>query len=164
MNLIDARERLRDPNAVDIGNVVDELHMEDVGAVNKDTKCFRCSGCGHVAMNWRTLKGEGKGLEGSEKKNGKGLDNGQGKGAKIDGKVELGRMADQHAAIVERPVMAPTVAGPNTLNSCRGREPRQSNGGVLRSTTLGALSRREWTFHRSSNCGAVTRCWRTQTT
>ena len=33
------------------------------------------------------VKGEGKGLEGLGKKNGKGLDNVQGKGVKIDGKV-----------------------------------------------------------------------------
>ena len=36
------------------GGELDELHMEDVGAVNKDTKCYRCGGYGHVAMNWET--------------------------------------------------------------------------------------------------------------
>ena len=81
MNLIYARGRLRETNAMDIGSVGDELCMEDVGAVNKDTKFYRCDGHGHVAMNLATPKGGGKASKGSGQKKGKGLDNGQGKGA-----------------------------------------------------------------------------------
>ena len=86
VNLIYARERRRETNAMDIGSVGDELCMEDEGAVNKDTKCYRCGGYGHVAMNWATPKEDGKGSKGSGQKKGKGLDNGQRKGAWGDGK------------------------------------------------------------------------------
>ena len=71
---------------MDIGNVDDELYMEDVGAVNKDTKCYRCEGYGHMAVRCATPKGDGKGSKGSGKNGGKGIDNGQGKSGKKDGK------------------------------------------------------------------------------
>ena len=86
MNLIYARERLRETNAVDIESVGDELCMEDVGAVNKDTKCYRCGGYGHVAMNWATPTGDGQVSKCSGQKKGRGRDNGQEKGAQGDGK------------------------------------------------------------------------------
>ena len=67
--MIDARERLRDPNAMDFGNVDDDLgYNEDVGAVNKETKCYRCGGYGHMAVHCATPKGDGKGTKGVWKK------------------------------------------------------------------------------------------------
>ena len=72
MNLIYARERLWETNAMDIGSVGDELCMEDVGTVNKDTKCYRCDGCGHVAIELGHAQGRWKRVEriGAEERQG----------------------------------------------------------------------------------------------
>ena len=66
--LIDARERLRDHDAMDVGYVWDEWQEEetDVGMVGKDgaaIHCFRCGGVGHRAAQFATPyeKGKGKG-------------------------------------------------------------------------------------------------------
>ena len=75
VNLVDARERLRNPNAMDIGNVYDEFYMEDVWAVDEDAQCYRCGGYSHVAVHCATPKWDGKGLKGSGKNSGKGFDN-----------------------------------------------------------------------------------------
>ena len=52
VNLVDARARLRDPNAIDFGyygcHEEDEYGQEadetEVGALAEDMKCFRCGG------------------------------------------------------------------------------------------------------------------------
>ncbi len=66
--LIDAGERLPDPDARDIGYMWDDWHEEDeadVGAHGKDgaaVQCFRCGGVGHrAAQHARPYeRGEGK--------------------------------------------------------------------------------------------------------
>jgi hypothetical protein len=86
VNLIDARARLKDPNAMDVSYLCDEYYEEeeDIGAVTKDTKCYRCGGQGHMAANCGTPKGDSKGSPG---KGGKGFNaKGYGKGGKGDGK------------------------------------------------------------------------------
>jgi hypothetical protein len=86
VNLIDARARLRDPNAMDVSYLCDEYDEEDVGAVTRDTKCYRCGGQGHMAAHCATPKGDGKG---SAAKGGKGFSGkGYGKGGKGEGKGE----------------------------------------------------------------------------
>lgn len=89
VHLIDARERLKDPNAMDVGYVDDGEYEEDVGAVTKDTKCYRCGGYGHLAVHCATPKGEGKG-KGREKGT-KGGDYGKGKYSKGGGKSYEGK-------------------------------------------------------------------------
>ena len=67
VNLVDARARLRDPNAMDVGyagycrECEEETHYEDVGAVGEasaDRQCFRCGGYGHVVAGCATPKGQ----------------------------------------------------------------------------------------------------------
>jgi hypothetical protein len=82
INLIDARERLRDPDAMDVGHINGDYYDEDVNAVTRDTKCFRCGGHGHLAVHCATPKSDGKGADAKGYgKNGKGFDyNGKGSG------------------------------------------------------------------------------------
>ena len=107
--LLDARARLHDPNAMDVGYAVAEEQYWDeedgetreLGAVGRGDHCYRCGGMGHIANDCSTPKGKGKGREDrlhgkgygqkggqwSEKgqsygkgKGGKGADKGKGKG------------------------------------------------------------------------------------
>ena len=97
VGLLDARARLKDPNAMDIGYAGEddwgwddtESSDFDVAAVGKGDHCYRCGGMGHIANECPTPKGKGKGKEdkvfnakGIKGKgkgaNGKGLDKGKG--------------------------------------------------------------------------------------
>ena len=104
VTLVDARARLRDPNAMDIGYTggPDNNHNnnnnnsynnnpyapgepdhdghEELGAVTEDTQCYRCGGYGHLSSLCATPKGKGKG---KSKGKGSGL-KGKGKGFKGD--------------------------------------------------------------------------------
>ena len=63
VNLIDAHERLRDPIDMDTGTVGDDLgYNEDVDAVYKKTKCYRCGGYGRMVVHCATPGGDGKGV------------------------------------------------------------------------------------------------------
>ena len=97
VNLVDARARLRDPDAMDVGyygHYEEECDNDDpeeeVGAVTEDMRCYRCQGYGHRASDCATPakgKGKNKGFKGDGK--GKGLHGdhkGKGKGSKGDGK------------------------------------------------------------------------------
>ena len=95
VGLVDARQRLRDPNAMDIGyagypaygncNHYDdygedeEQRYEEVGAVGEDRQCYRCGGYGHLAAECGTPKGNGKGKGGKGGKGAKGGFKGKGK-------------------------------------------------------------------------------------
>ena len=95
VTLTDARMRLKDPKAMDVGYAdyeheydyengtdSDENH-HDVANIGVDTRCFRCGGFGHRASQCGTPKGSGKGKGGkSSGKGGKGDAKGKGKGAR----------------------------------------------------------------------------------
>ena len=104
VNLVDARARLRDPNAMDTSWVGqtwpterawgdedgaghaghgDENLEADIGALGKGC-CFRCGGVGHRAAECPTPKGKGKGQD--DQKGGKGKGNGKGQGWPKGGK------------------------------------------------------------------------------
>ena len=101
--LLDARERLKDPNAMDVGyagaeNRCDDEYddeADDIGAVGRDERCYRCGGIGHMAAECPTPKGKGKGREdravqGKGMKGasgGKGGDKGKGKGSGKSGLI-----------------------------------------------------------------------------
>ena len=99
--LLDARGRLKDPNAMDVGYagedgdcwIDDAGEEQDVGAIARGDHCYRCGGMGHIANDCSTPKGKGKGREdramaakgGGAK--GKGTwEKGQSKGKGIGGK------------------------------------------------------------------------------
>ena len=100
--LLDARARLKHPNAVDIGFAGeddwwwDDAESSDVGvaAVGKGDHCYRCGGVGHIANECPTPKGKGKGdkwfnSKGSKVKgksySGKVFEKGKGKGMTVCG-------------------------------------------------------------------------------
>ena len=91
--LLDARGRLKDPNAMEVGYTghageeewtwdEDESGECDVAAVGKGGHCYRCGGMGHIANDCPAPKGKGKGREDRTfgGKSGKGPDKGKGKG------------------------------------------------------------------------------------
>ena len=71
VGLLDARARLKDPNAIDIGFAGEddwwwddeESSDVDVAAIGKGDHCFRCGEVGHIANECPTPKGKGKGKE-----------------------------------------------------------------------------------------------------
>ena len=71
VGLLDARARLKDPNAIDIGFAGEddwwwddaESSDVDVAAIGKGDHCKRCGGVGNIANECPTPKGKGKGKE-----------------------------------------------------------------------------------------------------
>ena len=96
--LLDARGRLKDPNAMDVGYAGEEEWAwddadggeYDVAAVGRGDHCYRCGGMGHIANDCPTPKGKGKGKEDRtfNAKGGKGADKGKGKGVGGKGAVK----------------------------------------------------------------------------
>ena len=92
VNLTDARMRLKDPNAMDVGYAGkdDQEYQsesyddnQEVGTVGFDTQCYRCGGYGHRSDQCATPKGVGKGKGGKSSQKGsstKGASKGGGKG------------------------------------------------------------------------------------
>ena len=72
--LLDARGRLRDPNAMDVGYAGEEWwddsmgedDEQEVGALGKGEHCYRCGGVGHIGNECPTPKDKGKGREDKE--------------------------------------------------------------------------------------------------
>ena len=66
--MLDARCRLHDPNAMDVGYAGEDSHCwlesgmenQDTGAVGRGDHCCRCGGLGHIANDCSTPKGKGK--------------------------------------------------------------------------------------------------------
>ena len=93
--ILDARGRLKDPNAMDVGyaGVGDEEwggswpEEQEVAAVGHGDHCYRCGGMGHMANDCPTPKGKGKGKEDRafNAKGGKNQQKGKGKGAEGKG-------------------------------------------------------------------------------
>ena len=86
IGLIDARESLKDPDAMDVGLQRREgdhsKDLEDVNAVTSwDTNCYRCGGLVHRASDCSTPKVKGGEKGGRDDKGkGKGGNDGKGKG------------------------------------------------------------------------------------
>ena len=138
VNLVDARARLWDPDAMEVGyygHYEEEYDNDDpedeIVAVTEDIRCCRCQGYGHRASDCAPPakeKGKNKGFKGDGK--GKGLHGdhkGKGKGSKGDGKARV--MGRARASICSAPTagnvdMLQPIAGLCTLTRCRGRRLR----------------------------------------
>ena len=94
MNLVDARARLQDPDAMDVGydghyeeDFDNDDPKEEVGVVTEDMRCYWCQGHEHHCAIPAKGKGKNKSFKGDGK--GKGLHSnhkGKGKGSKGEGK------------------------------------------------------------------------------
>ena len=130
--LLDARGRLKDPNAMDVGYAGAEARFDewfdeeaseedDIGALGRHEHCFRCGGMGHMAAECSTPKGKGKGREDKvfQSKGGKGMwdkggsrgqwEKGAYKGAK-GAKGMTGGKGTRRARAVARTARSATIA------------------------------------------------------
>ena len=131
VTLTDARVRLKDPNAMDVGYAdyeheydyengtdSDENH-HDVANIGVDTRCFRCGGFGHRASQCGTPKGSGKGKGGKASPAGKAAKATRRAKARVPERRRL-------AAIVGSQGTRPRIVGPCTQTSFHGRGRKRS--------------------------------------
>ena len=132
IGLIDARERLKDPDAMDVGFLDgwnsqrrEDDHskdLEDVNAVTRwDTKCYRCGGLGHRASDCATPKGKGGEKGGRD-------DKGKARAATTERARGSAREEETggRAPIAEKWDTSRLTVGLFTQNSSHGRERRWS--------------------------------------
>ena len=151
--LLDARGRLRDPNAMDVGYAGEEEWYEEasgyeeqeVGAVGKGEYCYRCGGMGHIGNDCPTPKGKGKGREdrayaakGHSKGKAPQWDEGQGETGQHKGKGKARTGGQARAASCVRIVASEDTnhrgVGRFTRNSCLGRRLRRMRLSATRAT------------------------------
>ena len=104
--LLDARCRLHDPNAMDVGYAGEDSHCwsesgmenQDIGAVGRGDHCYRCGGLGHIANDCSTPKGKGKGREDKGHGGGTGGTGGKGwyKGEGVSRERDRQREGERH--------------------------------------------------------------------